>query len=44
MYESSSEGAVYTPVRAYKDLGLYAPGNDSVYAVGLRAQDWLDLY
>lgn len=37
------EGATYTPVAAYKDLNLYVPKQDSVYGVGLAAQDWPDL-
>ena len=40
VYASSSEGAVYTPVQNYKDLGYYASMRDSVYAVGLLAADW----
>jgi hypothetical protein len=44
VYESSTEGAVYTPVADYKRAGLYAAGNDSVYAVGLRAEDWRELW
>jgi hypothetical protein len=42
-YASETEGAYYTPVKAYKDQGLYVPHNDSVYGVGLTHQDWLDL-
>lgn len=42
-YASETEGAYYTPVKAYKDQGLYVPHNDSVYGVGLAHQDWLDL-
>lgn len=42
-YESPSEGAVYTPVQEYKDLGFYVPKQDSVYGVGLRAEDWPNL-
>ena len=43
-YGSDTEGAVYTPVAAYKAEGLYSAGNDSVYGVGLHTQDWYDLY
>jgi hypothetical protein len=39
-YESDTEGAVYTPVSSYRELGYYAPKRDSVYAVGLTADDW----
>lgn len=42
-YGSETEGAIYTPVKAYKDQGLYVAKNDSVYGVGLTHQDWLDL-
>jgi len=42
-YASETEGAMYTPVKAYKDLGLYVAQHDSVYGVGLTHQDWLDL-
>lgn len=42
-YASETEGAIYTPVRAYKDQGLYTAKHDSVYGVGLTHQDWLDL-
>jgi hypothetical protein len=43
IYGSESEGAVYTPVANYRAAGLYSPGNDSVYGVGLLDQDWRDL-
>ena len=39
-YGSDSEGAVYTPVASYRELGYYVPKRDSVYGVGLRAEDW----
>jgi hypothetical protein len=42
-YASSTEGAIYTPVQAYKDQGLYVPQHDSVYGVGLAHADWLAL-
>jgi len=42
-YASETEGAIYTPVKAYKDQGLYVAKHDSVYGVGLTHQDWLDL-
>ena len=42
-YASETEGAYYTPVKAYKEQGLYVAHNDSVYGVGLMHQDWLDL-
>jgi len=42
-YASETEGAMYTPVAAYKAQGLYVPQHDSVYGVGLTHQDWLDL-
>jgi hypothetical protein len=42
-YASETEGAMYTPVKAYKDQGLYVAKHDSVYGVGLTHQDWLDL-
>jgi hypothetical protein len=42
-YESSTEGAVYTPVSDYKSLGYYVSGRDSVYAVGLKPADWAAL-
>lgn len=42
-YASSSEGATYYPVSRYKAEGYYRPGRDSVYGVGLTAQDWKDL-
>jgi hypothetical protein len=42
-YASSTEGAVYTPVATYRELGYYQPKRDSVYGVGLHAQDWIDL-
>jgi hypothetical protein len=43
VYASDTEGAVYTPVADYRNLGYYAPGTDSVYGVGLYPQDWRDL-
>jgi hypothetical protein len=43
IYASSTEGATYTPVADYKSLGYYLPGRDSVYAVGLKPQDWKEL-
>ena len=39
-YASDTEGAVYTPVASYRELGQYAPKRDSVYGVGLSADDW----
>jgi hypothetical protein len=39
-YGSDTEGAVYTPVAAYRELGYYVPRRDSVYGVGLTADDW----
>jgi hypothetical protein len=39
-YASDTEGAVYTPVASYRELGHYAPKRDSVYGVGLSADDW----
>ena len=39
-YGSDTEGAVYTPVVSYRELGYYVPRRDSVYAVGLTADDW----
>ena len=42
-YASETEGAIYTPVAAYKAQGLYVAKHDSVYGVGLTHQDWLDL-
>ena len=39
-YASDTEGAVYTPVASYRELGYYAPRRDSVYGVGLSADDW----
>ena len=39
-YASDAEGAVYTPVTSYRELGLYVPKHDSVYGVGLKADDW----
>ena len=39
-YASDTEGAVYTPVASYRELGYYAPKRDSVYGVGLSADDW----
>ena len=42
-YASASEGAVYTPVSSYKQLGYYQSGRDSVYAVGLHPEDWKEL-
>ena len=39
-YASDGEGAVYTPVTSYRELGYYVPKRDSVYGVGLRAGDW----
>lgn len=42
-YESESEGAVYTSVSTYIEDGLYIPGNDSVYGVGLHDADWAAL-
>jgi hypothetical protein len=39
-YGSDTEGAVYTPVASYRELGYYVPKRDSVYAVGLTADDW----
>lgn len=42
-YESTAEGAIYTSVANYKSLGLYNSGADSVYAVGLRPEDWKNL-
>jgi hypothetical protein len=43
VYASSTEGAVYTPVEDYKNLGYYVSKRDSVYAVGLQPADWLAL-
>jgi hypothetical protein len=43
VYESASEGAVYTSVASYKEAGLYVPKQDSVYGVGLRPEDWANL-
>jgi hypothetical protein len=43
VYASSSEGAVYTPVSDYKNLGYYVSKRDSVYAVGLQPADWQNL-
>jgi hypothetical protein len=40
IYASDTEGAVYTPVTSYRGLGHYVPKRDSVYAVGLTADDW----
>jgi len=42
-YASSSEGATYYPVSRYKAEGFYVPGRDSVYAVGLHPEDWVEL-
>jgi len=42
-YASETEGAVYTPVSSYRSLGYYSPGRDSVYGVGLTADDWRNL-
>jgi hypothetical protein len=39
-YGSDTEGAVYTPVTSYRELGYYAPRRDSIYGVGLSADDW----
>ena len=39
-YASDTEGAVYTPVTNYRELGYYVPKRDSVYGVGLTADDW----
>lgn len=39
-YGSDTEGAVYTPVTSYRELGYYVPRRDSVYGVGLTADDW----
>jgi hypothetical protein len=39
-YVSDTEGAVYTPVASYRELGYYVPRRDSVYGVGLSADDW----
>jgi hypothetical protein len=39
-YASDAEGAVYTPVASYRDLGHFVPKRDSVYGVGLSAEDW----
>ena len=39
-YGSDTEGAVYTPVSSYRELGYYVPKRDSVYGVGLTADDW----
>jgi hypothetical protein len=39
-YGSDTEGAVYTPVTNYVELGHYIPKRDSVYGVGLTAEDW----
>jgi hypothetical protein len=39
-YGSDTEGAVYTPVTSYRELGYYVPKRDSVYGVGLTAEDW----
>lgn len=42
-YASETEGAVYTPVSKYKADGLYVSGQDSVYGVGLKSDDWHSL-
>jgi hypothetical protein len=42
-YASESEGSAYYPVAQYKAEGYYVPKRDSVYGVGLKPQDWLDL-
>jgi hypothetical protein len=42
-YASSTEGATYYPVSRYISEGLYRPDYDSVYAVGLHPEDWLNL-
>lgn len=42
-YASSSEGSTYYPVSRYKAEGFYVCGRDSVYAVGLRPEDWKNL-
>jgi hypothetical protein len=39
-YASDTEGAVRTPVASYRELGHYVPKRDSVYGVGLSADDW----
>jgi hypothetical protein len=39
-YASDTEGAVYTPVASYRELGYYVPRRDSVYGVALSADDW----
>jgi hypothetical protein len=39
-YGSDTEGAVYTPVATYRELGYYVPRRDSLYGVGLTAGDW----
>ncbi len=40
VYESSSEGAVYTPISKYIADGLFNKATDSVYCEGMRAEDW----
>ncbi len=40
VYASAAEGAVYTPVSAYKAAGLYNPATDSIYTEGMLAADW----
>lgn len=42
-YASETEGATYTPVAEYRSLGYYVSGRDSVYGVGLHAEDWGNL-
>ena len=42
-YASASEGATHYPVAQYKAEGYYVPKRDSVYGIGLTAQDWKDL-
>lgn len=42
-YESDTEGSTYYSVAQYKAEGYYVPKRDSVYGVGLKPQDWLDL-
>ena len=42
-YASDTEGALYTPVAWYRNKGYYRPTIDSVYGVGLHADDWADL-
>jgi len=43
VYASQSEGAVYTPISAYRALGLWNPACDSVYTEGMLEADWKQL-